>query len=49
MYASTDAEFDAIVAEMIAQANAFGLEECVAWTAEQALLRRAAENEAMGR
>ena len=43
IYANSDAEFDSIVAEMIQQANAYGYQDCVQWSAEQAALRYAAQ------
>ncbi|MCL2002827.1 MAG: hypothetical protein FWG72_02345 [Oscillospiraceae bacterium] len=49
IYAATDEEFDAIVTKMIDDAIAFGYAECVEWVAGQALLRKQAEDEAMGR
>jgi multiple sugar transport system substrate-binding protein/putative aldouronate transport system substrate-binding protein len=44
IYANSDAEYDEIVAKMIADAKAYGYDECVAWTQEQANLRKEAEN-----
>ena len=48
IYAESDAEFDAVVAKMISDAKAYGYDECVEWTKEQAVLRKAAEDEATG-
>lgn len=44
IYASSDAEFDQIVADMTAQAEEYGYEECVAFQEEEALLRAEAED-----
>lgn len=44
IYAQSDAEFDEIVADMIAQANEYGYEDCIAFQMEQVELRAAAEN-----
>ncbi|MGN0432302.1 MAG: extracellular solute-binding protein [Lachnospiraceae bacterium] len=44
IYAESDEEFDAIVAEMIAQANDYGYEQCVAFMLEEAKTRAAAED-----
>ena len=41
LYANSDEEFDTIVAEMIQQAEAYGYDECVQWSAEQAANRLA--------
>lgn len=46
MYATTDAEFEQIVSEMITQAKAYGYEECVDWALNQASIRYQAEQEA---
>ncbi|MDR1600104.1 MAG: hypothetical protein LBS11_09615 [Oscillospiraceae bacterium] len=46
IYAVDDAEFDSIVAEMTAQAKAYGYDECVEFTLKQAELRKAAEDAA---
>ena len=43
IYASSDEEFDSIVAKMIQQANAYGYQKCVDWSAEQAVARLAAQ------
>lgn len=43
LYAGSDAEFDYIVNTMISQAKAYGYEECVQWSVEQAEARRAAD------
>lgn len=45
IYAQTDAEFQQIVNEMIAQAKAYGYDECVTWSVEQAAIRHALEEE----
>lgn len=45
IYAKSDAEFDAIVSEMITQAKAYGYEECVTWAQEQADIRHQLEEE----
>lgn len=39
LYANTQEEFDTIVAEMIQQANAYGYQDCVQWSVEQAAQR----------
>ncbi|MCL1845124.1 MAG: hypothetical protein FWF77_04390 [Defluviitaleaceae bacterium] len=49
LYAENDEEFEEIVAEMIENAYAFGLAQAYEWLFEQAALRRAAEEAAMGR
>jgi multiple sugar transport system substrate-binding protein/putative aldouronate transport system substrate-binding protein len=46
IYAASDAEFDKIVSDMTAQAKAYGYDQCVAFTQEQAVLRKAAEDAA---
>jgi multiple sugar transport system substrate-binding protein/putative aldouronate transport system substrate-binding protein len=46
IYAESDAEYNEIVAKMIADAKAYGYDECVAWTQEQANLRKEAEDRA---
>lgn len=43
IYASSDAEFTYIVNQMIQQAKAYGYEDCVAWSVEQANQRYALE------
>lgn len=43
LYATTDAEYERLVSEMIAQAKAYGYDECVTWSMEQAAIRHAAE------
>lgn len=45
IYASSDAEFDKIVDEMIAGANEYGYAECVAFQENEAVRRAACENE----
>ncbi|MDR0294239.1 MAG: extracellular solute-binding protein [Oscillospiraceae bacterium] len=49
IYAKTDAEYNDIVAKMINDAKAYGYGQCVEWTREQAALRKAAEDEAVGK
>jgi multiple sugar transport system substrate-binding protein/putative aldouronate transport system substrate-binding protein len=49
IYATSDAEFNRIVADMVAQARSFGYDQCVAWDTAQARLRAAAVNRALGR
>lgn len=44
IYAKTDAEFDQIVADMMAQAEQYGYAECVAFQENEAKLRAAAED-----
>jgi len=44
IYAGSDQEFDSIVADMIAEANAYGYARCVEWILERAEARREAEN-----
>lgn len=44
IYAKTDEEFDQIVADMIAQANEYGYEQCVEFQENEAKLRAEAEN-----
>lgn len=43
IYAKTDAEYEQIVSEMIAQAKAYGYDECVTWSQEQAAIRHTLE------
>ncbi len=45
IYASSDAEFDEIVAEMIEQAKGYGYDQCVEWALEQAAIRHSLEEE----
>ena len=45
IYASSDKEFDSSVAAMKKEVNAYGYEDCVAFTKEQAERRKAAEDE----
>jgi len=47
IYAGSDAEYFAIVEKMITDAKAYGYDECVEWTRQQAALRKAAELEAL--
>ena len=49
IYAASDAEFDAIVDKMISDAKAYGYDECVEWCEGEALRRKAAEDEILGR
>ena len=44
IYAKDDAEFDAIVAEMVTKANEYGYDQCVAFQQHEAELRAEAEN-----
>lgn len=44
IYASTDEEYDAIVAEMIGKANSYGYKTCWDWSNEQAQIRKACED-----
>lgn len=44
IYAKTDAEFDQIVADMIAQADEYGYAECIEFQENEAKLRAAAED-----
>lgn len=44
IYAKTDAEFDKIVSDMMAQADQYGYDECVAFQENEAKLRAAAED-----
>lgn len=44
IYAKTDAEFDQIVSDMMAQADQYGYDECVAFQENEAKLRAAAED-----
>ena len=46
IYASSDAEFDSIVANMISQADSYGYDQCVKFEESEALLRAAAEDAA---
>ncbi|MCL2084330.1 MAG: extracellular solute-binding protein [Oscillospiraceae bacterium] len=46
IYAASDAEFDAIVAKMTSDARAYGYDKCTEWTQNEALRRKAAEDEA---
>lgn len=46
IYAKTDAEFDAIIAEYKAKAIEYGYDECIEFCKEQAARRKAAEDEA---
>lgn len=47
IYAKDDATFDSIVANMIAQANEYGYDQCVEFQENEAKLRAAAEKDAM--
>ena len=47
IYANSDDEFDSIVADMIAQANEYGYDQCVEFQQNEAKLRAAAEDAAM--
>lgn len=44
IYASTDAEFDQIVADMIAQADEYGYDQCVEFQENEAKIKAAAED-----
>ena len=44
-YAKNDKEFEFIVNNMIKQANAYGYEECKAWSQNEAAIRHALEEE----
>lgn len=44
IYAESDEEFDQIVAEMIQKANEYYYEECIEWSENEAVLRKAAED-----
>ena len=46
IYASSDEEFDQIVADMIAQANEYGYDQCVEFQMNEVALRAAAEDAA---
>lgn len=45
IYAATDEEYDAIVAEMIAKANEYDYAQCVEWSANEAAIKHALELE----
>jgi multiple sugar transport system substrate-binding protein/putative aldouronate transport system substrate-binding protein len=47
IYASSDAEFNRIVADMVAQAKSFGYDQCVAWDTAQGRLRATAVRRAL--
>ena len=47
VYAKSDAEFDAIVAEFKVKAKEYGYDECVEFCRQQAARRKAAEDEAL--
>jgi len=49
IYADNDDDFAAIVDQMIKDAKAFGYDDCVEWIEGQALMRKAAEDEARGK
>ncbi len=46
IYANSDEEYDAIVAEMIEKANEYGYDQCVEYCLNEAVLRKAAEDKA---
>ena len=46
IYASSDEEFDKIVADMVAQANEYGYDQCVEFQENEVTLRAAAEDAA---
>ncbi len=45
MYAKSDKEFDYIVSELIKVANSYGYDQCVAWSEEEAAIRKSFEDE----
>lgn len=45
IYASSDAEFDRIVDEMISEAKGYGYDQCVEWSLEQSAIRHSLEEE----
>ncbi|HWT74510.1 MAG TPA: hypothetical protein VN258_07295 [Mobilitalea sp.] len=47
MFASSDAEFDSIIKEMISTAESYGLADCDKYQENEALRRKAAEDEAL--
>jgi multiple sugar transport system substrate-binding protein/putative aldouronate transport system substrate-binding protein len=47
IYANSDAEYDALVKEMIDSANSYGYAECVEFQKNEAVRRKAAEDESM--
>lgn len=47
IYASSDEEFNSLIAEMIEKANTYGLADCIAYQEGEAVLRKAAEDAAM--
>ena len=47
IYAESDEEFEAIVAEMIQQATDYGYDQCVEFQEGEAQLRKTAEQEAL--
>ncbi|MCL1820578.1 MAG: extracellular solute-binding protein [Oscillospiraceae bacterium] len=49
IYAKDDAEFEAILAKMRKDAYDYGFQDCVDWCEAEAIIRRDAENAAMGR
>jgi putative aldouronate transport system substrate-binding protein len=48
IYARSDADYDIIVAEMIANAKSFGYDECVAWDTQQSGIRANAVRKVLG-
>jgi multiple sugar transport system substrate-binding protein/putative aldouronate transport system substrate-binding protein len=44
VYASTDEEYDQIVAEMIQKAKDYGYQDCWDWSNDEAAIRKAAED-----
>ncbi|GHV39469.1 hypothetical protein FACS189490_03130 [Clostridia bacterium] len=46
IYATSDAEFDQLVAQMITDAKAYGYDECIEWAKPEAARRAQLENEA---
>lgn len=49
MYAETDADFDAVVQEMITNANQYGYDQCIEWSLGEAATRRALEEEVLSK
>ena len=47
IYAKTDAEYDQLVDEMITKANEYGYQQCVEYQQNEAVRRKAAEDEAL--
>lgn len=47
IFAASDAEFDAVIDEMLAQVESYGMADCEAYMQQEAALRKAAEDAAM--